>query len=85
MTHREILSAALRVFGEKGYSATRLEDVAKEAGISRGPIYRHLSSKENLHSEILKASLKRSIATLTAISFSGVSADRGKREEFTAR
>ena len=58
-TRREILSAALRVFGEQGYSATRLEDVAKEAGISRGPIYWHFSSKENLHSEILKSSLKK--------------------------
>ena len=58
-TRREILSAALRVFGEQGYSATRLEDVAKEAGISRGPIYWHFSSKENLHAEILKSSLKK--------------------------
>jgi TetR/AcrR family acrAB operon transcriptional repressor len=58
-TRRQILSAALRVFGERGYSATRLEDVAKEAGISRGPIYWHFSSKENLHSEILKSSLKK--------------------------
>jgi TetR/AcrR family acrAB operon transcriptional repressor len=57
-THKEILTAALRVFGEQGYSATRLEDVTKEAGISRGPIYRHFSSKENLH-EILKSSLEK--------------------------
>jgi len=58
-TRRDILSAALRVFGEQGYAATRLEDVAKEAGISRGPIYWHFNSKENLHSEILKSSLKK--------------------------
>jgi TetR/AcrR family acrAB operon transcriptional repressor len=58
-TRKEILSAALRVFGKQGYSATRLEDVAKEAGISRGPIYWHFQSKENLHTEILQASLKK--------------------------
>jgi len=58
-TRRSILSAALKVFGERGYSATRLEDVANEAGISRGPIYWHFDSKENLHSKILQSSLKR--------------------------
>lgn len=58
-TRRDILAAALRVFGEQGYSATRLEDIAKKAGISRGPIYWHFSSKENLHTKILKSSLKR--------------------------
>jgi len=58
-TRKDILRAAVRVFGRRGYAATRLEDVAKEAGISRGPIYWHFRSKENLHTEILRASLKK--------------------------
>ena len=58
-TRKDILRAAVRVFGRRGYAATRLEDVANEAGISRGPIYWHFNSKENLHTEILRASLKR--------------------------
>jgi AcrR family transcriptional regulator len=37
---REILDAALTVFVEKGFAATKLDDVAVAAGISKGLLYR---------------------------------------------
>ena len=45
---REILEAALRVFAARGYGATRLEDVAAAAGVTKGTIYYYFKSKEDL-------------------------------------
>jgi TetR/AcrR family transcriptional repressor of nem operon len=43
-----ILNAALRVFREKGYSATRVEDVCETAGLTKGSFFHHFSTKEEL-------------------------------------
>lgn len=43
-----ILDTAFRVFGMRGYRATRLEDVAAQAGMTKGAIYYHFESKEDL-------------------------------------
>lgn len=48
---QELLTSALRVFSEKGYSGARLEDVAKNAGVSKGTVYLYYPNKE----ELLKA------------------------------
>lgn len=58
----ELIEAALRVFAERGYSATRLEDVAAAAGVSKGAIYHYFESKE----ELLSRALQRRIDTITA-------------------
>ena len=47
----ELLEAALALFVEKGFSATRSEEVAKAAGVSKGTLYLYFPSKE----ELLKA------------------------------
>lgn len=44
----EIFKAALAVFGASGYRASKLSDVAAQAGISKGLIYRYFDSKEDL-------------------------------------
>jgi AcrR family transcriptional regulator len=44
----ELVSAALDLFIEKGFAATRLEDVAKRAGVSKGTLYLYFDSKEDL-------------------------------------
>src|SRR5437867_4192319 len=44
----EILDAALRVFARRGLHRTNLEEVAKEAGISKGTIYLYFKNKEEL-------------------------------------
>ena len=48
-TRRELLEAALTVFSKNGYAATRLEDIAKAAGVTRGAIYHHFGSKADLY------------------------------------
>src|SRR5947209_6880887 len=42
----EILDAALACFSEKGFAATRMEDIARRAGISKGTIYLYFESKQ---------------------------------------
>lgn len=51
---RQILSAALEVFGERGLSAARLEDIAKRAGLSKGTIYLYFPNKEELFREMVR-------------------------------
>ena len=51
---REILDAALTVFVEKGFAATKLDDVAVAAGISKGLLYRYFDNKAELFKEVIR-------------------------------
>lgn len=53
-TRKAILEAALRVFARSGTSAATLEDIAAEAGVTRGTLTWHFHSKEDLLAGILK-------------------------------
>ena len=50
----EIIDAALALFTEKGFSATRLDDVAKRAGISKGTLYLYFDSKEAIFRAVVE-------------------------------
>jgi TetR/AcrR family acrAB operon transcriptional repressor len=52
-TRKILLDAALVVFSAKGYTATRLEDVAEQAGVTRGAIYWHFKNKADLHNTLM--------------------------------
>ena len=43
-----IIEASLKLFKEKGFSAVRIADIAKEAGVGKGTVYEYFSSKEEL-------------------------------------
>jgi TetR/AcrR family fatty acid metabolism transcriptional regulator len=47
-TRERILDAALNIFSASGYHDTRMDDVVKEAGTSKGSIYFHFPNKEKL-------------------------------------
>ena len=51
---KQILAAALAVFGERGLAAARLEDIAKRAGVSKGTIYLYFPNKEELFREMVR-------------------------------
>lgn len=53
----EVLDAALDLFIEKGFAATRVEDIAKKAGLSKGAVYLYFPSKE----AIMEALVRRAI------------------------
>jgi len=55
----EILAAALKVFSEKGFSAARVEDVAREAGLSKGAVYLYFASKEAMLEALVEQSAGR--------------------------
>jgi AcrR family transcriptional regulator len=50
----EILDAALHLFSEKGFSATRMQDVARAAGISKGTLYLYFSNKEAIFYQVVQ-------------------------------
>ena len=54
VTRETLLKTALSVFSANGYSATTLEDIAREAGLTRGAIYWHFGSKAELYNTLLQ-------------------------------
>lgn len=58
----EIIAAALEVFAERGFAATRLDDIAERAGVTRGTLYLYFRSKEDL----FKAMVRQSIVPIIA-------------------
>lgn len=50
----ELLAAGLGLFVERGYAATRLEDVATRAGVSKGTLYLYYDSKEALFKAVIQ-------------------------------
>lgn len=54
ITRKQLLEAAVRVFSEKGYAATRLSDIGEEAGVTRGAIYWHFGNKKELFVALYK-------------------------------
>lgn len=55
----QILDAATRAFARSGYTATSLDDVATEAGITRVLLYRHFESKSDMYRAVLERALNR--------------------------
>jgi AcrR family transcriptional regulator len=50
----ELMAAALELFVEKGYAATRLDDVAAHAGVSKGTLYLYFDSKDALFKAVVE-------------------------------
>ncbi len=53
----ELMAAALDLFVERGYAATRLDDVAALAGVSKGTLYLYFSSKEELFKAVIRSGI----------------------------
>lgn len=54
-TEARIMSAAVRVFSQNGYSASTMDAIAQEAGLSKPTLYQYVASKEELFSAMLEA------------------------------
>ena len=59
---QELLDAALALFVEKGFAATRAEEVAQRAGVSKGTLYLYYPSKEELFKAVVRQNLSALIA-----------------------
>jgi AcrR family transcriptional regulator len=54
---QELLAAALDLFVERGYAATRLDDVAARGGVSKGTLYLYFDNKEELFKAVVRENL----------------------------
>jgi len=74
---QELLAAALDLFVERGFASTRLEDVARQAGVSKGTLYLYFENKEELFKAVVRNSIVPVIgeAEESIAEFEGHSAD----------
>src|ERR1700736_2127876 len=54
---RELIQAALEVFVEHGYAATRIETIGERAGVSKGTAYLYFRDKEELFEAVVRDTL----------------------------
>jgi AcrR family transcriptional regulator len=73
----EILQAALEVFTDRGFAATKLEDVARRAGVTKGTIYLYYENKEALFKALVRGTIVPVIAKGEALAqaFTGTARD----------
>ncbi len=76
----EILDAARKVFAEKGFSETTMDQVAEQAGIAKGTLYLYFRSKRDIY----MAALAQGIRSLNEDSRLKVEAATGVREKLRA-
>jgi AcrR family transcriptional regulator len=74
---QELLAAALDLFVERGFAATRLEDVARRAGVAKGTLYLYFENKEELFKAVVREHIvhRIGVAEHDSASFDGHSAD----------
>lgn len=62
-----IVEAAMEEFIARGFAATRLDDIAKRAGVAKGTIYLHFKDKESMFEELVRTVIVPVVAKLTAL------------------
>jgi TetR/AcrR family fatty acid metabolism transcriptional regulator len=62
----KILDAAARLFGIHRFHEVRMEDIATEAGVGKGTLYRYFADKEELYLALLERSSRRLVGRLQA-------------------
>lgn len=58
----ELVAAALELFVDRGFAATRLDDVAARAGVSKGTLYLYFDSKEALFKAVVEEAMVPTLA-----------------------
>lgn len=73
----ELVEAALALFSERGFAATRLEDVAARAGVSKGTVYLYFDGKEQLFEAVVRQAVSPNIERIESLveSFDGKTED----------
>ncbi|MCK1363083.1 TetR/AcrR family transcriptional regulator [Bradyrhizobium sp. 62] len=62
-----IVEAAMEEFIARGFAATRLDDIAKRAGVAKGTIYLHFKDKESMFEELVRTVIVPVVTRLTAL------------------
>jgi AcrR family transcriptional regulator len=72
-TRTRIVAAAVALFAEQGYDATSVNQVVVRAGVAKGALYHHFSSKDDLLYEVYRELVERQLAGLAEILSRGLS------------
>ncbi len=57
-TKRKIFEASMKLFAEKGYDATSIEEITATVGVAKGTLYYHFSSKEEIFNFLIEEGVK---------------------------
>lgn len=57
-TKRKIFEASMKLFAEKGYDATSIEEITSTVGVAKGTLYYHFSSKEEIFNFLVEEGVK---------------------------
>jgi AcrR family transcriptional regulator len=75
-----ILAAAARIFREKGYHGTSVQDIAESVGLLKGSLYHYIRSKEELLARLFDGALDDTVRELEAIAARDVNATERLRD-----
>lgn len=67
----QIMDAALEVFARKGFQGATMDEVARDAGVTKGTIYLYFASKEAVFLETVRREVEEMASLLSGIDFSG--------------
>ena len=76
----QLLDIGRRLFAERGFEGTSIEEIAAQAGVSKPVVYEHFGGKEGLYAVVVDREVERLLSTATAI-LSGANT----REDFEVR
>jgi len=73
MNRAKILDAAAKIFGEKGYHATSMQDIAEAVKLKKGSLYHHVSSKQEILFTLLEKALDFLIESIEEVAIQDIS------------
>jgi AcrR family transcriptional regulator len=83
-TQAKLLKAAETIFTRDGFTAAKLEQIAEAAGYTRGAIYAHYKSKEDLFLDLLEQRMHGKLATMRSL-LEGVTTPEERLAQFRAQ
>jgi len=63
----EIIEAAMMVFAEKGFAAAKLDDIARQAGVSKGALYLYFETKEDIFRAVVAQAITPNMQAIRAM------------------
>ena len=76
MTREDILEAAAQVFRKKGFHGASMSDIAEAVDLRKASLYHHVTSKQEILSELLDRALQILLERISAITVQNISADK---------
>ncbi|MDA8315536.1 MAG: TetR/AcrR family transcriptional regulator [Acidimicrobiales bacterium] len=81
---RQLSAVALRLFAERGYESTTMDEIAEAAGVTKPLVYQHFSSKRALYLELVDSVTEELLATISAATAAAAGPREQVEDGFTA-